>query len=56
MFIGFTHIVVTGDNSTADMGIEFDKTSICEYVAKDKVVTVYEPKNEDAPQDIKEAV
>ncbi len=56
MFIGFRHAVVTGDNSAEDMGIEFDKKSIREYVSKEKVVTVYEPKTEDAPQDIKEAV
>jgi len=44
MFIGFHHAVVTGDNSAEDMGIDFDKNSIREYEAKEKVVVVYEPK------------
>jgi hypothetical protein len=51
MYIGFDHFTITGDNSASDMGLEFDKKSICEYEAKEKVVEIYEPKKEDASQE-----
>jgi len=55
MCIGFLDAECTGDDGTED-SCPFNKKSIREYVAKEKVVTVYEPKPEDAPQKSAEAV
>lgn len=45
MFIGFMDAECTGDDGTED-SCPFKKDSIREYVAKEKIITVYEPKIE----------
>lgn len=43
MLIGFHNAITTGDESAEEKGWEFDPSSICEVLAKEKTITVYEP-------------
>lgn len=42
MLIGFWDAENTGDNTPSEVGWEFDPSTICEVVAKEKTVTYYE--------------
>jgi len=44
MLIGYRDAETTGDMSAEETGFKFDTGSICEYEAKEQVVTVYAPK------------
>ena len=44
MLIGFDSAHTTGDMSPGEAGWEFDKSSICEVVKKEKVIITFEPK------------
>ncbi len=46
MLIGYDYFYIAGDDSPADMDLEFDMESICEVVKKQKVIDYYEKKQD----------